>query len=107
MNTMTTRERYSTDLLTSVRDTTTHLYHDVLTGPPCEWSAAQGATHTLVVESAVPHIIGDSRPAKMLKTVLYVGADEDEEGRIVWERWNIQHRYTCQPREATPPKGIN
>ncbi len=51
--------------------------------PPCDWSRKQGATHTLLV-------LDGSRPAKILKTVAYIGVDEDENGKIVWDKWQIR-----------------
>ena len=73
--------------------------HEVFTGAPCEWSAQQGATHTLYCgETEGPygcHGRG-TRPAKLLKTVLYVGVDEDEAGEIVWEKWEIKTRWVFQ-----------
>ena len=58
-------------------------------GAPCEWSGKQGATHTVYVNA----LIGDgnnTRPAKVLKTVVYMGLDENETGGIVWKKWKIK-----------------
>lgn len=65
--------------------------HEVYQGAPCEWSAARGATHTLYcgeVEGPFARPGTGTRPAKLLKTVLYVGVDELD-GDVVWERWQI------------------
>jgi hypothetical protein len=34
-----------------------------------------------------------TRPARLLKTVLYVGTDEENDA-IVWEKWQIQTLFT-------------
>jgi hypothetical protein len=74
----------TSDYPQSFRDTEYKNYHWYRVGAPCEWSAERGATHTLVLD-------GDngSRPLKLLKTVAYVGIDEDENGNIVWEKWSV------------------
>jgi hypothetical protein len=60
--------------------------HDVFDGAPNDWSAERGATHTLDCGSGAGR---GTRPARLLKTVLYVGVDEDADGQIVWEKWNV------------------
>lgn len=60
------------------------LYHTILEGPPCEWSRERGATHTLDCGEGIGR---GTRPARLLKTVLYVGIDEDPTDTIVWEKW--------------------
>jgi hypothetical protein len=59
------------------------IYHTFLPFPPSEWAQVQGATHTLCT-------IDGERPARLLKTVAYVGVDEDEYGNCVWEKWQIR-----------------
>lgn len=59
--------------------------HCVYDGPPCEWSKERGATHTLYCGDGIGK---GTRPAKLLKTVLYVGTDELDDD-IVWEKWDI------------------
>lgn len=61
-------------------DKNTGLQHWYACSPPTEWAAERGATHSL----AVMH---GNRPLRMLKTVCYVGVDEDADGNIVWEKW--------------------
>ena len=73
--------------LTIVREKTWGKTHEIYAEAPCQWSRLQGATHTLFC--GVGHGRG-TRPAKLLKTRLYVGNDEDEHGAIVWEKWTIK-----------------
>jgi hypothetical protein len=71
--------------------------HDVYDGAPCEWSKEQGATHTLYcgeVEGPYGLPGKGTRPAILKKTVLYVGVDEDEYGKVVWEKWQIKRMWT-------------
>ena len=73
--------------------------HDVYTGAPCDWSSEQGATHTLYCgETEGKYGIPGkgTRPAILKKTVLYVGTDEDEYGKIVWEKWDIKTLWTYE-----------
>ena len=70
--------------------------HEVFQGAPCEWSALYGATHTLYcgeLEGLYRRPHTGTRPAKLLKTVLYVGIDEADGGGIVWEKWGIKTQY--------------
>jgi len=60
------------------------LRHFCNLGAPCKWSEDQGATHTL-------HTMDGYRPAQVFKTFALIGADEDEFGTIVWERWQIRN----------------
>ncbi len=54
----------------------------------CEWLKEQGCTH----EIAVGGVHGSPyRGAKLLKTVVYVLVDEDENGNV-WEKWDIKKR---------------
>ena len=57
-------------------------YHEFLPFSTDDWAKSQGATHTLIT------IDGD-RPARLLKTVAYIGVDEDEFGNCVWEKWQL------------------
>jgi hypothetical protein len=61
--------------------------HEVREGAPCAWSAEQGATHTLWLGEGPGK---GTRPARLLKTVLYVGVDENADGNCVWEKWQIR-----------------
>ena len=70
--------------------------HEIRDGAPCEWSAARGATHTLITSepktktaNGTP-IFGGTRPAILKKTVLHVGVDEGENETIIWEKWQIR-----------------
>lgn len=72
---------------TIVREHDFGLLHDVYDGPPCEWSAERGATHTLDCGTGPGK---GTRPARLLKTVLYVGTDEDATGGVVWDRWQVK-----------------
>ena len=67
-----------------VREKEYKKYHSVYDGAPCEWSLARGATHTLWISE-----FQGTRPAKLLKTVLYVGTDEEND-EIVWEKWLVE-----------------
>ena len=106
MNTMNTRNRYAADTLTIVRQSDNNLTRDVLTGAPCEWSKERGATHTLVIDTRGIASMGDTRPAKLLKTVLFVGIDETADGGILWERWSVKAIATCAPGTHTPPQHL-
>ena len=57
---------------------------NIIKGAPSEWSKAQGATHSILLEN------GGTRAAKLAKTRAYVGVGEDDEGKIVWEKWGIR-----------------
>ena len=59
-------------------------YHTVADNAPCEWSKALGATHTLLIDWD-----GSTRPARLLKTVMYVGVDEVAND-IVWQKWQVK-----------------
>jgi len=61
--------------------------HSVFEGAPDEWAENQGATHTLFCGTGIGE---GTRPARLLKTRLFVGVDEDERGNIVWEKWIIR-----------------
>ena len=81
-------------LLTTVKEKSHGLSHEVFSGAPCGWSDARGATHTLYCGEG--HLRG-TRPARLLKTVLWVGVDEvptadGEDYLIVWERWHVRAR---------------
>lgn len=73
--------------LTAVREKEYKRTHEVFEGAPCEWSAQRGATHTLWCGEGIGK---GTRPAKLLKTRLYVGVDEKPDGFIVWEKWEIR-----------------
>jgi len=75
------RERGTT--LRVVRELSCGHYHEFEDRAPCEWSAERGATHTLFT-------IDGPRPAKLLKTVAYIGVDETPHGFIVWDKWQIR-----------------
>ena len=60
--------------------------YTVFDGAPCDWSREHGATHTLFCGDGPGR---GTRPAKLLKTVLYVGVGEDEDGNIVWDKWTL------------------
>jgi hypothetical protein len=51
-------------------------------GAPCQWAAERSATHTIFVTDG-------TRPARVLKTVAYIGVDEEDD-QIVWEKWPIK-----------------
>jgi hypothetical protein len=73
--------------------------HDIYTGAPCDWSKDQGATHTLYcgeTEGKYGSPGRGTRPAILKKSVLYVGTDEDEYGKIVWEKWDIKTLWTYE-----------
>lgn len=72
----------------TVKEATHRKYHNVFDGAPCAWSKERGATHTLFCGEGPGR---GTRPAKLLKTVLHVGVDEDGEGGIKWERWQVRH----------------
>jgi len=58
--------------------------------PPCDWSKGQGATHTVYVNDFIG---ANTRPAKVLKTVAYVGIDMTDEGGILWEKWQVRRLF--------------
>jgi len=58
--------------------------HEYAIGAPTEWAAERGATHTL-------YTIDGPRPARVKRTVAYIGVDETPEGDIAWERWEIRN----------------
>ena len=79
-------------LMTAVKEKTHGLVHEVFSGAPCGWSEARGATHTLYCGEG--HLRG-TRPARLLKTVLWVAVDETptEDGtdfKLVWEKWEVR-----------------
>ncbi len=67
------------------------LRHDVLQGSPSEWCTAQGATHTLLCDAEKRAGGWGKRGAKLTKTRLYVLTDEDENGKGVWQKWEVSH----------------
>ena len=71
--------------LTLVREQEFKKLHEVFQGAPNTWAKERGATHTLWTGTGIGK---GTRPAKLLKTRLYVGIDEDEQGQIIWEKWN-------------------
>lgn len=77
---------------TRVRELEHKRDHYISHGAPCEWSEAHGATHSLNCEVEQRMGFAGTRPAKLLKTVLYVGLDEDENG-IVWTKWHIRQNH--------------
>jgi hypothetical protein len=72
---------------TIVRLRETKVKQEVFDAAPCVWSRDRGATHSLII-TRDPHLNGPTRPARLLKTRLYVGIDEVDND-IVWERWDI------------------
>lgn len=64
-----------------------HITHQFFDAAPCVWSRDRGATHSLRITHD-PHLHGHTRPARLLKTCVYVGIDEVDND-IVWERWAI------------------
>lgn len=65
--------------------------HEIYEGPPCEWSRARGATHTLWLGEGPG---AGTRPAILLKTRVKVGVDEAPDGSIKWEVWTGRIRMT-------------
>jgi hypothetical protein len=59
------------------------LTHEVFCLPPDQWAKNMGATHTLFIGTKDFAGCG-TRPAKLLKTVLYV-MDSEIEGQ--WNKW--------------------
>lgn len=72
--------------MTLVKERSFGKYHCVFSGAPDEWARDRGATHTLAIGKKDIGG-GGTRPAKLLKTRLYVGVDETDSGDIEWERW--------------------
>lgn len=84
--------------ITGVREKEHGKTHDVYTGAPCAWSAERGATHTLYcgeVSGPFARPGTGTRPAKLLKSVLYVGIDEVDD-QIVWEKWDIRTLFVFE-----------
>ncbi len=65
--------------------------HFLSEGAPCDWSREHGATHTL-------HIDADdsTRPARIAKSRIYVGLDENEVGGVAWETWTGRWERTIK-----------
>lgn len=92
----------STRSVTSVREREYKKDHEVFDGAPCEWSRVRGATHTLYcgeTEGPYGSIGRGTRPAKLLKSVLYVGTDEQDD-LIVWEKWSVRTIYRAERQTA-------
>jgi hypothetical protein len=78
---------------TQIRELTHKNWFDVFGFAPCAWSRDRGATHTLIVDNTyIGALFTKTRPARLLKTVIYVGVDEQADD-IVWEKWKIKHIY--------------
>lgn len=71
---------------TVVREKEFKKNHLVFDGAPDDWAKERGATHTLYIETTLRE---ETRPARLLKTRLYVGVDETPDGGIEWERWHV------------------
>ena len=87
--------RQSSAAVIGVREKEYGKSHDVYEGAPDEWAAERGATHTLYcgeVEGPYGNHGRGTRPAKLLKTVMYVGVDEVD-GDIVWQKWAVKHLF--------------
>lgn len=70
------------------------LRHFCHLGAPDTWSEYQGATHTL-------HTNDGYRPAQVFKTFALIGVEENERGKILWERWQIrkvERHWTAERR---------
>lgn len=84
---------------TVVREKEFKKYHTFFDGPPNDWAADRGATHTLYCGDGPGQ---GTRPAKLSKTVAYVANDEDDEGKLVWSKWNL-YTYNVIRVEAKQP----
>lgn len=78
------------------------IYHDVYECPPDKWAEEHGATHTLYI-GPKDFAGGGTRPAKLLKTVLYIGVDEDENSGIKWEKIEGIVRSSAENSTPYPP----
>lgn len=90
--------------VTGIREKQFKKSHDVFDGAPCEWSAERGATHTLYcgeTEGPFGSIGRGTRPAKLSKTVLYVGVDERDD-QVVWEKWSIRQLWRFEFNHPLP-----
>ena len=68
--------------------------HEFFDAAPCVWSRDRGATHSLIIATfrgRLHDLHGPTRPARLLKTCVYVGIDEVDND-IVWERWAIKRK---------------
>jgi len=83
--------------ITGVKELQYGRTHEVFAGAPCQWSLERGATHTLYCGEGFGR---GTRPAKLLKTRLYVGVDEQED-RIVWHKWDIRTLWEFPLTETT------
>ena len=57
------------------------------------WGSARGATHVVRVSNMCagnPLLGSPYRFARVLKTVAYIGTDIDDDGNMVWDRWQIR-----------------
>lgn len=59
--------------------------YEYLDKAPSQWCADRGATHTIYVGP-----FSETRPARILKSVAYVGIDEEND-QLVWEKWEIKN----------------
>jgi len=80
--------------LASVKEQSYGKRHCVYDGPPSDWAKEREATHTLYCGDGPGE---GTRPAKLLKTVLYVGVDEVAD-QIVWEKWDLVPSATIEWR---------
>jgi hypothetical protein len=86
---------------TQIIEITYKKWFDVWDFAPCTWSRDRGATHTLLVNDRPWMKCFSTRPARLLKTRLYVGVDEDADD-IVWEKWDIKTKWSSMQRNSTP-----
>lgn len=77
--------------------------HCVYSGAPDQWARDRGATHTLAIGKRDIGG-GGTRPAKLLKTRLYVGVDETDDGDIKWEKWETSVSSTWPDVTYRNPK---
>lgn len=55
------------------------------------WDVAHGFEYRIYVGSS---LIGlETRPVKLLKTIVYVGVDEDGHGNPIIEKWKIKKHF--------------
>ena len=62
------------------------------------WGVKQGATHVILLDR------GNTRFAKISKTVAYVITDEDDSGNAIWTKWNITDQRTFSHSDDSVPK---
>lgn len=76
----------STDVVGQFQEKEYKMYFEYVPAEPESWGETFGFPFKIVVGS-----LGETRYAKVYKTVAYVVVNEDEYGNPVIEKWQIKH----------------